>query len=135
MAVATLPPTMPRRAQLAIPAALAALGLAACGGGDDEAATAPAPAPAPTTSEPTGPTVVGGGPTELRLRFEDRIRSALAAQERDGLVDVDCVLKRLRATVSDDLVATAERAVARGEEIPERAVDAAFAAGRDCPGG
>ena len=92
-------------------------------GGDDEAnntsteATSTAPAQA----------------TPLRRQLERELRALVAAG--DSKVDAECVIEELRTTLSNDLIVAATEAARRGEEIPQEAVDAAYAAGQKCAGG
>jgi hypothetical protein len=104
---------------------IAALGLVACGGGDE---TRPTSAEATTTT---------GEPTEPRRQFEDQTRTVLSEQGRGQgqLVDVECVIERLRGSLPDQVVEAAAEAAGQGQEIPQQAVDAAFEAGRACASG
>jgi hypothetical protein len=95
----------------------------ACGGGDE---TAPTSTDAATRA---------GEPTELRRQFEERIRAVLSEQGQDRLVDVDCVIERLRGSLPDEAVEAAAEAAGQGQEIPQQAVDAAFEVGRACASG
>ena len=116
---------MLRRTCIAAVALTAAVGLAACGGEDSPTTTSVS---STTTTEPTEV----AEPNELRRRFEDQIRAALQQQSEDSLVDVECVIERLRETLPNDVVKEAAAGAEQGEEIPEQAVDAAFEAGQDC---
>jgi hypothetical protein len=94
--------------------------LGACGGSDDGAGS-------PATSS----TAEAAKPTPLRRELERELRKLI--EGRSGrLVDTDCVIGQLRTALSNDVVEAAVAAADRGEEIPPEAVDAAYAAGREC---
>jgi len=59
----------------------------------------------------------------------------LSTQGQEKLVDLDCVIDRLRGELSDEQIEVAARAAGKGEEVPPEVVDAAYAAGRECATG
>ncbi len=93
----------------------------ACGGDEEAGSTSAA-------TETTTPTAAQ--PSELRRRFEDEMRAVLEQQRTR--VDPGCVIERLREDLPNATVEASVGAIEAGEEIPEQAVDAAFAAGQEC---
>jgi len=111
-----------RSVRLLSPLAAAVVALGACGESDDEPQTSTREAETSTTTEATA--------TPERRELERELRRLLAGG--DGAVDVGCAIERLRATLSNETVAAAIDAADAGEEIPDEAVDAAYAAGQEC---
>jgi hypothetical protein len=101
-------------------AAAAAVALGGCGGSSDEPSSSSATTAANSTTAAVTPT---------RKRLEQELRRLL---ESGDSVDVDCVIKELRSTLSNELVEAATDAAAQDEDIPKEAVDAAYAAGQRC---
>ena len=104
--------------------ALLAGALGACGGDDDR--------PSASSTQATTTGVAAADPTPIRRRLEDELRRLLEGSESAELVDVDCVIEKLRASLPNSVVEPAAEAADRGEEIPTEAVDAAYAAGQEC---
>ena len=113
-----------RSVRLLSPLAAAVVALGACGGSEDETTNSTTRTEVSTTTQATAT------PTPERRELETQLRRLLA--DGDSAVDVDCAIERLRATLSNETVAAAIEAADAGEEIPEKAVDAAYAAGQEC---
>jgi hypothetical protein len=86
--------------------AIATLGLGACGGGDDE-----------TTTTTTG----------VQQLFEEALRENLVGQQNMSEEVADCVIERIRETVSEE-----DFEEVAGGEVPQAITEAAFDAGFEC---
>lgn len=114
-----------RTAAPAASLACLALLIGACGGSDDE--------PAPTTAAPEAATEPQPAqPTATRRKLERYLGEALRARDRTQNVDVPCVIRVLRATLSNRAVDLAVAAIEAGEEPPAGVTNAAYEAGSAC---
>ena len=114
-----------RSVRLLSPLAAIVVALGGCGDSEDEATTS-------TTRAVTSTTTVEATATPDRRELEKELRRLLAGG--DTSVDADCAIEKLRGTLSDEMIRAAIDAADAGEEIPEEAVDAAYAAGQECAG-
>jgi len=109
-----------RAVRLLSPLAAASIALAGCGSESE---------PQETSTSTTTAATAEASVTPQRERLEDELRRLLRA---GGAVDVDCAIESLRGTLSNELLEQAVAAADRGEEIPQEAADAAYAAGQAC---
>ncbi len=118
-----MPPECSRPLLVALVCVAVAAAVTGCGDDSGE----------PTSSSTTTTSGEPAEATPLRRELERELVQLIEAG--DANVDAQCVVDELRTTLSNDLVEAATEAANRGEEIPQEAIDAAYAAGQACTRG
>ncbi len=114
-------------------ACAASLGIAACGGDDDET-TAPTTAPAATTETGADTTSdTGAVSSEIREQFDEVVRQSLESAAAAGApIDVECAIDRLQTALSDEDVQALIDASQSGQQPPSSIQEELANAGAEC---
>jgi hypothetical protein len=135
---ASLRDSMRPRTLIPIVAVLLALGLGACGGGDETTSTGS------TTTQPetTDPDTTGNLDTSdlpdaatLRKQFNEELLQILTTTQGLSQSQAECAIDELDARISDEEVRRAVAEAAQSGQSPQDLIDEAFDAGAQCSGG
>ena len=109
----------------------ASLGIAACGGDDDDTASTTTPTTGATGASDTTDTGEVSG--DIREQFDTVVRQSLEQAAAAGApIDVDCAVDRLQDALSDEDVQALIDATQNGGQPPGDIQQELAAAGQDC---
>ncbi len=113
----------------------AVLGLAACGG-DDEEPTSSTTVSTGATGEATTDTgdIDTGDASELRDQFNQQLLEVLTTAQGLTESQAQCAIDALEESVTDDELQSAIEEAAQTGEPPQDLIDAGFEAGQGCAG-
>jgi hypothetical protein len=110
----------------------AVLGLAACGGDDEEPTSTTSTVPTGATGEATTGDIDTGDAGDLRDQFNTQLLQVLTTTQGLTEAQAQCAIDALEESVSDDELQSAIEEAAQTGEPPQDLIDAGFDAGQQC---